>query len=64
MNVSYAPVGVGGSYSPGYDRTERPTGDVKLEIDIEKALKTAREMTVERLLEGFLPGVSFDMTKD
>ena len=57
-------VGTGGSYSPGYDRTEKPMGDVKLEIDIEKVLKIAREMTVESLLEGFLPGVSFDMTKD
>ena len=52
-----APVGTGGSYSPGYDRTERPMGDVKLEIDVEKTLKMAREMTVESLLEGFLPGV-------
>lgn len=54
MTVSYASEG---SYSPGYDRTERPMGDVKLEIDVEKTLKMAREMTVESLLEGFLPGV-------
>ena len=45
------------SYSPGYDRTERPMGDVKLEIDVEKVLKTAREMTVESLLEGFNYGL-------
>lgn len=51
------------SYAPGYDRTERPTGDVKLELDVEKVLKNAREMSVESLLEGFLPGVSFDVAK-
>ena len=56
MTVSYASEA---SYSPGYDRTERPVGDVKLEIDVEKALRMAREMTVESLLEGFLPGVDF-----
>ena len=49
------------SYAPGYDRTERPTGDVKTELDVEKTLKMAREMTVESLLEGFLPGVSYDV---
>ena len=53
-------VGAGGSYSPGYDRAERPTGDVKTELDVEKTLKMAREMTIESLLEGFLPGVSFN----
>ena len=63
MTVSYAPVGTGGSYSPGYSKTERPVGDVKLEIDVEKTLKMAREMTVESLLEGFLPGVSYDVVK-
>ncbi len=47
------------SYAPGYDRTERPIGDVKTELDVEKTLKRAREMTVESLLEGFLPGVDF-----
>lgn len=52
-----------GSYSPGYDRTERPVGDVGLEIDVEKTLKMAREMTVESLLEGFLPGVDFSVAK-
>ena len=56
-------VSTGGSYSPGYDRTERPVGDVKLEIDVEGTLKKARVMTVESLLEGFLPGVSFDVAK-
>ena len=56
MTVSYASEG---SYAPGYDRAERPVGDVKLEIDVEKALRMAREMTVESLLEGFLPGVDF-----
>ena len=60
MKVSYAPVSSEGTYSPGYDRAERPVGDVKLEIDVEKTLKMAREMTVESLLEGFLPGVSYD----
>jgi hypothetical protein len=48
------------SYTPGYDANERPVGDVKTEIDVEKTLKMAREMTIEDLLEGFLPGVSYD----
>lgn len=58
VTVSYSaePVGTSSSYSPGY---ERPTGDV----DVEKVLKTAREMTVESLLEGFLPGVDFSVAK-
>ena len=56
-----APVRAGGSYSPGYDRTERPVGDVGLEIDVEATLRKAREMTVESLLEGFLPGVDFSV---
>ena len=60
MTVSYAPEG---SYSPGYNRAERPVGDVKTEIDVEKTLKMAREMTVESLLEGFLPGVDFSVAK-
>lgn len=42
------------SYSPGYDMSERPVGDVKVEIDVEKVLKSAREMSVESLLDGFL----------
>lgn len=54
MKVSYADEG---SYSPGYDRTERPVGDVKLEIDVEATLKAAREMTVEDLLAGFNYGL-------
>lgn len=56
--VSYASEG---SYAPGYDRAERAVGDVKTEIDVEKTLKMAREMTIEDLLEGFLPGVSYDV---
>lgn len=54
MTVSYA---TETTYTPGYDRTERPVGDVKLGLDVEGTLKKAREMTVESLLEGFLPGV-------
>lgn len=42
------------SYTPGYDMNERPMGDVKAEIDVEKVLKSAREMSVESLLDGFL----------
>lgn len=49
------------SYAPGYDKAERPVGDVKTELDVEKTLKMARSMTVESLLEGFLSGVSFDV---
>ena len=49
-----------GSYAPGYDRTERPVGDVKTEIDVEKTLKMARKMSIEDLLDGFLPGLSYD----
>ena len=56
-------VGTGGSYSPGYDRTERPVGDVKVGLDVEGTLRKAREMTVESLLEGFLPGVDFSVAK-
>ena len=51
------------SYAPGYDMSERPTGDVKLEIDVEKTLKMAREMTIESLLEGFLSGLCFYVAK-
>lgn len=60
MKVSYADEG---TYAPGYDRTERPVGDVKTELDVEKTLKMAREMSINDLLEGFLPGVSFDVAK-
>ena len=49
------------SYAPGYDVSERPVGDVKAEIDVEKVLKSAREMSVESLLAGFLANVSFDV---
>jgi hypothetical protein len=59
--VSYASEG---SYAPGYDRAERAVGDVKTEIDVEKTLKMAREMTIEDLLEGFLPGVSYDVAEN
>ena len=52
-----------GTYAPGYDRTERPVGDVKTELDVEKVLKMAREMSINDLLEGFLPGVSYDVAK-
>lgn len=57
MTVSYADEG---TYAPGYDRAERPVGDVKTEIDVEKTLKMAREMSIKDLLDGFLPGVSYD----
>lgn len=49
-----------GSYTPGYDVSERPTGDVRVEIDVEGTLKKAREMTVESLLDGFLLNVDFN----
>ena len=54
MTVSYAPEG---SYTPGYDRAERPVADVKVEIDVEATLKKAREMTIDDLLDGFMVGV-------
>ena len=60
MTVSYA---TETSYTPGYDRTERPVGDVKMGLDVEGTLKKARTMTVESLLEGFLPGVDFSVVK-
>lgn len=41
------------TYTPGYDIEERPTGDVKCELDVEATLKKAREMTVSDLLAGF-----------
>lgn len=49
------------SYAPGYDVSERPVGDVKAEIDVEQVLKSAREMSVKSLLDGFLSGVSFEI---
>ena len=61
MTVSYT---AEGSYAPGYDVNERPVADVKTELDVEKTLKMAREMTVENLLEGFLSGVSYDIVID
>lgn len=51
------------SLTPGYDISERPVGDVKSEIDVENVLKNAREMAVENLLEGFLPGLSYDIVE-
>lgn len=60
MTVSYASET---SYTPGYDRVERPVGDVKVGLDVEGTLRKAREMTVESLLEGFLPGVDFSVAK-
>ena len=55
------PVASAASYMPGYNRTERPTGDVQMGLDVEGTLKKARTMTVESLLEGFLPGVDFSV---
>ncbi|MBO5730168.1 MAG: hypothetical protein J6R67_03130 [Treponema sp.] len=46
-----------------YPEPEKPIGDVKLEIDVDKTLKLAREMTIEGLLVGFLPGVDLDVAK-
>ena len=60
MTVSYA---TEGTYAPGYDRAERPVGDVKTELDVEKTLKMAREMSIDDLLDGFLPGVDFSVAK-
>ena len=51
------------TYTPGYDVSERPVGDVKAEIDVEKVLKSAREMSVESLLDGFLKGIDFSVAK-
>jgi hypothetical protein len=34
-----------------------PIGDVKLEIDVEAVLKSARELTIDSLLEGFNYGL-------
>jgi hypothetical protein len=36
---------------------EVTVGDVKLGLDVDKVLKTAREMTVDSLLEGFNYGL-------
>lgn len=48
------------SYAPGYDVSERPTGDVKMGLDVEGTLKKARELSIDDLLAGFLPNVDFD----
>ena len=61
VTVSYAEPAAVASYAPGYDRTERPVGDVKMGLDVEGTLKKARTMTVESLLEGFLPDVDFSV---
>lgn len=57
MKVSYAPEG---TYTPGYEVSERPTGDVKMGLDVEGTLKKARELSIDELLAGFLPNVDFD----
>ena len=44
-------------YVPGYDASERPVADVRVEIDVEATLKKAREMTIDDLLDGFMVGV-------
>lgn len=44
-------------YTPGYDVEDRPTGDVRVELDVEATLKKAREMTIDDLLEGFVCGL-------
>lgn len=44
-------------YVPGYDRSEKPVGDVKTAMDVDAVLKKAREMTVADLLEGFNYGL-------
>ena len=54
MKVNYASEG---TYAPGYDVSERPVADVKVEIDVEATLKKAREMTIDDLLDGFMVGV-------
>ena len=61
MKVSYTAEASEGTYAPGYDISERPMGDVSTELDVEKTLKMAREMTIENLLEGFLPGVCVEV---
>ena len=45
------------TYAPGYDVSERPVADVRVEIDVEATLKKAREMTIDDLLDGFMVGV-------
>lgn len=44
------------SYAPGYDVSERPVADVKVEIDVEATLRKAREMSIDDLLDGFMVG--------
>ena len=54
MTVSYA---TEATYAPGYDVSERPIGDVKLEIDVDAVLKKARETSIDDLLDGFMIGI-------
>lgn len=54
VTVSYASEG---TYAPGYDRAERPMGDVKMELDVEATLKMAREISIDDLLKGFNYGL-------
>lgn len=63
MKYSSEPIPAATTYTPGYDVSERPVGDVKAEIDVEKVLKSAREMSVESLLDGFLKGIDFSVAK-
>ncbi len=45
------------TYTPGYDVSERPTGDVSMEINVEAVLKQAREMSIDDLLGDFMVAV-------
>lgn len=54
MTVNYA---TETSYVPGYDVSERPTGDVRVEIDVDAVLKKARETSIDDLLDGFMVGI-------
>ena len=45
------------TYTPGYDVSERPCGDVAMEIDVEAVLKKARDMTIDDLLDNFMMGL-------
>ena len=55
-----AEAAVDATYAPGYDISERPTGDVKMGIDVEATLRRARELSIDDLLVGFLPNVDFN----
>ena len=45
------------TYTPGYDMNERPIADVRTEIDVDAILKSAREITIDDLLAGFMEDV-------